>query len=466
MGGGKSRAGCEEIFDACLDNPGLVAVVARESHTSIVETTKRTMLSQVLPDEVIVRRKASMGEDYVELFNGSRIHFIGLDDPYRWYSSELGYLFFDEAHEIAEEKVLRLITRLRQPGMPQRVIITFNPANPGHWLQRWFLLGGERTSFGFSKPGLIVDEASSSIGSAEFVFAKATDNTYLPEGYVEQTLAGLPQRLRRRYLDGIWEFITGNNFFDVEALTWYQELADSVTGRPAMTAGDVHADALMRTRGVTPLEKIRVRPGQGPWVVWRPPVRGGRYVMAVDVSSGGGYDYSAIQIVHVESFEQVAEYQAKVPPTDLAVEAYRAGRVYQNALAVPEITGGWGFTIEQELKRLHYPNLYTRRILDRLSKKWTDRTGWDTTVKARAHMLDTLDRLLRERELGLYGHRTLTELGTFVYAPNNKPEAQEGMNDDLVIALAIAVTVAADMPRQLRKLKPESHHAQFAATGY
>src|SRR5574338_73733 len=133
MGGGKSRAGCEEVFDACLDFPGLKAVVARDAHTSIVETTKKTMLEQVIPDELIRHRKASGGEDFVELYNGSRIHFIGLEDPYRWYSSELGLLFFDEAHEISEEKVLRLITRLRQPNMPHRAIVTFNPANPGHW---------------------------------------------------------------------------------------------------------------------------------------------------------------------------------------------------------------------------------------------------------------------------------------------------------------------------------------------
>ena len=42
-------------------------------------------------------------------------------------------------------------------------------------------------------------------------------------------------------------------------------------------------------------------------------------------------------------------FQGKVTPTELAEEAYRLGRVYNNALAVPEVTGGWGFTVEQEL---------------------------------------------------------------------------------------------------------------------
>lgn len=475
MGGGKSRAGCEEVFDACLDHPGLKAVVAREAHTSIVETTKKTMLEQVIPPDLIVHEKASMGEDYVELFNGSVIHFIGLNDPMRWYSSEIGLLFFDEAQEMHEEKVVRLITRLRQPGgMPCRAILTFNPANPGHWLQKWFLIGGEQTEYGFRKDDFVLEGALSSIGSCEFFFAKANDNTHLPEGYVEQTLGGMPEHLRRRYLDGIWEFITGNNFFDVEALTHYQHLAAAT--KPlfvARTEGDVEGDFLARRRGMkSTKEPIKFKVGKGQWIVWRKPVRADgqtpahRYVMPIDVSSGGGYDYSGIQIISIENFEQVAEYQGKIAPTELALEAYRAGRIFNDALAVPEITGGWGFTIEQELKRLHYPSLYTRKILDRLSKKWTDRTGWDTTAKSRAHMLDTLERVLREREFGLYSLRAVTELSTFVYGQNNKPEAQEGMNDDLVISLAIGLAVALELPRQVRKVRAEPYIPTFAATGY
>ena len=90
MGGGKSRTGCETVFDYALDYPGLVALVCRNAHTSIVETTKKTMLTQVVDPELIVRSRQSGGEDFIELFNGSRIHFIGLEDPVRWYSSEIG----------------------------------------------------------------------------------------------------------------------------------------------------------------------------------------------------------------------------------------------------------------------------------------------------------------------------------------------------------------------------------------
>lgn len=472
MGGGKSRTLCEDAFTVMLDYPGIVVLLCRAQHTSIVETTKKTMLAQVVPSELIARTKASMGEDYVELWNGSRCHFVGLDNPLRWYSAEIGLLGFDEAQEIHEDAAVRLITRLRQPGMPHRASFTFNPSSPGHWLQRWFLLGGEQTAHGFYKQDLFATEAISPLGSAEFFFAKAADNTYLPEGYVEQTLGGLPERLRRRYLDGLWEFTEGNSFFDPDALGFYERVAhDTKASLQGRTVGDPVEDFLKRSRHKHIASDARCRfvkdsQGRAPWTVWRAPKPDHRYVMAIDTSSGGSYDWSAIQIVSVEEFEQVAELQVKLTPTEVAVEAYRAGRVFNDALAVPEITGGWGFTVEQELKRLHYPRLHTRKVLDRLSRKWTDRTGFDTTVKTRRHILDTLEKTLREKEFGLYSLRAVSELATFVYGKDNKPQAQDGCNDDLVMALAIAVTIAVDMPRTLRKPLAAPRAPQFAATGY
>lgn len=81
-------------------------------------------------------------------------------------------------------------------------------------------------------------------------------------------------------------------------------------------------------------------------------------------------------------------------------------------------------------------------------------------------MLDTLERVLRERDLVLHSLRAVAELATFVYGRDNKPEAQQGCNDDLVVSLAIAVTVSLELPRELRKVKPDYRLPQFSATGY
>jgi hypothetical protein len=474
---------CQAVFDYALDHPGLVALIARDKHTSIINTTRKTMLEQVVPrvEGLIAHKKQSQGEDYIKLFNGSEIHFIGMDDPYRWYSSEIGVYALDEAQEITNfdsEKVIKLINRLRQrcpdcieatrdmPAeliekcrhMPHKAMLSFNPSSPDHWLYSWFIKGAQQTSYGFRKHELFLEDALEPIGDCEFVFALPTDNPYLDDDYIAR-LRGLKPHMRRRYLEGKWEFIGGMGFFDPDALLFYEEMASST--KPIVqgtTVGDVELDAKFRKAKLGPSpDPIKVRSGNGGLMVWRKPDPAKRYVMAIDVSSGGSHDYSAIQVVCVNDFEQVAEWQGKTDPDLVAEEAYRIGRVFNNAKAVPEITGGWGFTVDQHLKRLRYPDIYTRTGWDRISKTWTDRTGWDTNLKTRSNMLDTLEMALREKQFGLFSPRAVHELGAFVYEKRKdgslgKPEARDGANDDLVMALAIAVTVAYnERPRTQRK---------------
>jgi hypothetical protein len=68
-----------------------------------------------------------------------------------------------------------------------------------------------------------------------------------------------------------------------------------------------------------------------------------RYVVAVDVSSGAAADYSAIQVIDVEEFEQAAEWQGKVDPDRLAELAFLTACVFNGATLAVEINAGWGF---------------------------------------------------------------------------------------------------------------------------
>ena len=440
-----------------------------------------------------------------------------MEDPVRWFSAQIGVLIVDQVEECDEDTIIKLMSRLRDPRAPRsiytgrlglpaadipaaieagkvrvipdyvgkspselvmtevvdyelpgKVILSFNPENPGHWLMHWFFEGIQQTATGTRKAELYATGADYPFGDAEFFFAKATDNPHLPSGYVAAQLAGMPEHLRRRYLDGIWEFVSGKCYFDTDALGYYQKLSEVTP--PILqghTVGDPIKDRDARLSRKVSDDPVKLRSGAGPWMIWRKPENDKRYVVSVDVSSGGSTDYSGLQVVCVEDLEQCAEFQGKLDPDLVGVEAYRIGRIYNNALIVPEVTGGWGFSVEQELKRLRYPHLYTKRVLDRLSKKFTDKTGWDTTMATRAHMLDTLERLIREKEIGLYSIRAIPELGTFVRDDAGRPAAQKGCHDDLVISLAIAFTVAVDQPRQLRKLKPQPHRPTVSSvTGY
>lgn len=427
MGGGKSRCLCETAFDVALDYPGCRILICRQTHTSIIETTRRTMMDEVVPPEAIRDKKESGGEDYIRLWNGSQINFIGLEDPVRWFSSELGVLVFDEAHEIEEDTVTKLMTRLRQRRMPHSVLLGFNPENPGHWLFQWFIAGAEMQLWpeetpeyttmvegkdravtyagklkGYRKQELFTSHAEHPVGSAEFIFSKATDNVHLPERYITDNLLSLKPLLRQRYLEGEWVYTDGQCFFDAEALAWYHNERIKPPWRTGVTEGDP------ANKDSKKPPKIKVRSG-GQWWVWKAPVRedaekgvrAHRYVAAVDVASGSGNDYSAIQVVDVDEFAQVAEFQGMVDPDLLALEAARIGWIYNTALIAPETTGGFGTSVIRKLEHLKYRRVYTRRVEDRLAKKFTDVLGWDTQHASRMFMLDTLEEVLRERDFGL-----------------------------------------------------------------
>ena len=475
MGGGKTRALCELAWDLALVHPGIRIPVSRKSHVDVVSSTRKLFFEQVCVDDAVEGKKESQGEDWIRLYNGSEIHFTGLDNPVKRFSTESGFWIFDEAHEIPESTIVLCNTRLRQRCIacikdgiaacahyPHGMAMGFNPENPDHWLHRWFYEAGELLKWedgtlkGYKKDKLWPKDSVVSIGDAEFIFARAQDNPYLAPDYVEENLGGLPEFLRKRYLEGEWIYVSGEGFFDAKAMM------DLTTSFPSFVASAQEID-----------KKAKLVPdNKGPWWVWAPPVRekkkidergfetiedAHRYLVAVDVSSGTANDFSAIQVIDANTLEQVAEFQAKIAPTDLAVQAVLIARIYNMAMIIPEITGGWGVTIVYELKRLKYGRMYTRRVIDRITNKFTDALGWDTNIKTRAVMLDSLARLVSEGNSGVVSPRLKAEMNTFVWPEVGRgtyagvPQAQPGANDDLVMSYAIGIAVALSLPRELRK---------------
>jgi hypothetical protein len=276
-------------------------------------------------------------------------------------------------------------------------------------------------------------------------------------------------------LHGEWVLTDGSLFFDGDALTEMQaELKKP--WKQGETAGD--------TTGANPQDPVRIKiRNDGPLAIWKPPVRkkpgqeAHRYIVAVDVSSGGAADYTGIQVIDVEDFEQVAELQVKLDPDLAAVEAYRLACIYNGALLVPEVTGGLGLTIVRVAERMNMtfkgrpedkPVIYQRIVgaHEKLGRDFTEKFGFDTNVRTRALMLDTLEEVIRERSLKLNGVRTHTELTHFARDDKGRPAALSGRHDDLTISLAIGVYIAISLPKQLRRVRQQPHVALVQGTGY
>lgn len=462
-------------------------------------------MEQVLPQALrgrkdLVRIKRSQGEDLIEfLWNGSQIHFVGLDDPGRVFSAEFGAAMFDEAHEISEEDVMTVNTRLRQrcqlclaknepdcAHMPRRMVFAFNPSFPGHWLHEWFIQAATPTEHGSYKAAVVPKDADHPIGDAEFFRARAPDNPFLPGDYITRNLAGLSRPMRQRYLEGRWLHISGHGFFDEEAIAGLQEGSETLRPFLGETKGALTGDNKDDRPRIVEHKEGRLH-------VFRPPVRWSvdertgneqkahRYVIGVDTSSGAAADYSGIQVLDIDTFEQAAEWQGKIDPDTLAEIAFTLACVYNGALLAPEVTGGWGFAVVKRIQKLgtawngpveSKPKLYLRPQRGRLADKFTDLLGWDTGTMSRALMLSTLEALIREGGITVHGSRTIAELAAFAF-PQAKPgmdyrppRAQPGQHDDLVIPLAIAATVASRSPRQAARPPRREDPPSFAAAGY
>jgi hypothetical protein len=174
----------------------------------------------------------------------------------------------------------------------------------------------------------------------------------------------------------------------------------------------------------------------------------------VDVAKGDGSDFSAAQIICMETFEQVAEFKAMIDKERFGQLLCKWGMDYNGALLV--IEDNYGERTIQKVIDLHYPNLFWMDtkfkglIFDNLEKvKINKRSpGWHTTAKTRPLILENILKQLRDSvddESGLGGitvrsTRLCSELETWGYYGGRLDHAS-GKHDDLIFAMAIAAFI-------------------------
>lgn len=186
--------------------------------------------------------------------------------------------------------------------------------------------------------------------------------------------------------------------------------------------------------------------------IWQYPDYSRAYVVSADVARGDGGDFSAFQVIDVETLEQVAEYKGKIGTKEFGAMCVAAATEYNNALLVIE-NANIGWAVLQEAIDRQYQNLfYSSKDLalvdtsvsmhkrQDLKEKSQLTAGFTTTQRTKPLIISKMDAYFREKSVIVRSKRLITELFTYIFN-GSRTEAMTGYNDDVVMAYAIGVWV-------------------------
>jgi hypothetical protein len=165
------------------------------------------------------------------------------------------------------------------------------------------------------------------------------------------------------------------------------------------------------------------------------------YVLGADPSSGEADDFCAVQVLDIDTQEQVAELKIKALPKIFAKMIDYIGRMYNVAHVVCERTG-IGQAVTQELdKDVMYPNLYRHRRTTANLKVKYNQIGYPTTGTTKPQLIKHLLDNIGEDGYVVRSSRLYHEFCIFIHLGNSRygNEPGTGNTDDLVLATALAL---------------------------
>ena len=174
----------------------------------------------------------------------------------------------------------------------------------------------------------------------------------------------------------------------------------------------------------------------GDMEIWLPPVKGKAYLVAVDPAGGGSEgDYSAAQVLELETGLQCAEFAGHVGGLELARLVTDLAAEYNNAWLVVERNNHGSGVLALIETVCGYGKVYRQG----------GQAGWLTTSMSRPAALGRLDAGLVERPECFQSRKLLGECRSFVRLPDGGSGARPGTHDDRVMAMAIGLAARAEL---------------------
>ena len=178
--------------------------------------------------------------------------------------------------------------------------------------------------------------------------------------------------------------------------------------------------------------------------VWYPPVAGREYLIAVDPAGGGtAGDYSAVQVVELQTCLQCAELKSRMGGFELAAEVAKLAAEYNRALVAVERNNHGSGILAYLTGVCRYPRIYAQGGQD----------GWLTSQLSRPQMIGVLGAALVETPQIFSSERLLNECRTFVRHRNGQMAAQHGEHDDCLMAMAMAIMIRNELQSGIGRIR-------------
>lgn len=257
-----------------------------------------------------------------------------------------------------------------------------------------------------------------------------------------------------------------------------QEFDADFLGSGANVFDPFKIDQMIKEIEAKNLEPIfRLKENPDVWF-WKDKEEGRNYLVAADVARGDGTDFSAFHVIDLESCEQVAEFRGKIDTFAYGDLLTQIAIRYNHAILVVE-RENVGWSVLQRIIDTGYSNLFymskdykvieVHRNINNNFYAEEKRlvAGFTTNSITRPLVVNKLDMYMREEGLKINSLRVLHEMEVFIWN-KGRAEAQERYNDDLIMALGIALWVRdtalilAQQGIELTKMTLE----KFQKTGY
>jgi hypothetical protein len=176
--------------------------------------------------------------------------------------------------------------------------------------------------------------------------------------------------------------------------------------------------------------------------IWLPAVPGKQYLVSVDPAGGGVRgDYSAIEVLDLDTGLQCAEFAGHVGGLELARLAADLATEYNCAWLVVERNNHGSGVLAYLDKPCAYDRIYFQGR----------QPGWLTTSVSRPAAVGRLASALVDAPGRFMSRRFLSECRSFVRLADGSTGARAGTHDDRVMAMAIGLSARAELLEKRRR---------------